>query len=249
MMKLVPHLQQSQQSQPQQSQPQQSHYNLSIGSHSDHNDNLLYNMPLILCSGSQAGISGQELVALLNKSLDISKDLSTVKKMQAELTMRQASFDNHFILFGAFGTITTTIVMLNYLQDLIISCAGNVVALVGTSANYGIGGIELAARNAVPFIWNNVISFTNYVGILSTDATDIYIFDYAKESITAAPILAAANEITQNASLAALVVNIFLFLLLVPLFTILVILMLKLIQTKRLILSFFFWKMETETRS
>ena len=241
-MKLVPQSQQLQ-------QPQQLPNYLPIVAHSDHNDNLLYNMPLILCSGSQAGISGQELVALLNKSLDISKDLSTVKKMEAELTLRRVSFDNYFILFGAFGTITTTIVMLNYLQDLIISCAGNVVALVGTGANYGVGGIELASRNAAPFIWNNVISFTNYVGILSNDTTETYTFDYAKESITAAPILAAANEITQNASLAGLVVNIFLFLLLVPLFTILVILMLKLIQTKRLSLSFFFWKMETETRS
>lgn len=240
-MKLIP------QTQPHQQNDLPSY--LPIVSHCQQNDIMLYNMQLILCRGSQAGINGQELVALLNKSLDISKDMSTTKKMEAELTLRRVCFDNYFILFGLVGTITTIIVMLNYLQDLITSCAGNVVSLVGTGANYGVGGIELATRNAFPFIWNNIISVTNYLGILSNNTRETYKFDYAKESITAAQILAAANEITQNASLAGLVVNIFLFLLLVPLFTILVILMLKLIQTKRLTLSFVFWKMETETRS
>lgn len=215
----------------------------------EEHEKLMHNMPLILNTGTQAGISGQELVALLNKSLDISRDQVLIKKMVLDLELRRVSFDNYFIFFGIIGTTTTTTVMLQYLQDLIVACAGNVVTLVGTGANYGVGGIELVTRNTAPFIWNNVISFTNYIGILTANKTDSYKLAYATESITAAPIMAVAEEITQNASLAALVVNIFLFMILVPLFTLLVILMLKMIQTRKLTLSFLLWKIDAESRS
>ena len=39
---------------------------------------------LVLYSGAQAGINGEDLVSLLNKSLDISNNQILIKKMEME---------------------------------------------------------------------------------------------------------------------------------------------------------------------
>ena len=77
--------------------------------------------------------------------------------MEVEHQIKITNFDYYFIISGILFSIIAVIMMLYYLQTLIISCSGSFVSLVGNGAQYGVGGVELIARNTVPFFWNNLL--------------------------------------------------------------------------------------------
>jgi hypothetical protein len=215
-----------------------------------HNNSQL-DIALVLYSGMKAGINGKELVSLLNKSLDISNNDVLIKKMEVEHKIKIVNFDYYFIISGTLFSIIGIIMMLYYLQTLIISCSGSFVSLVGTGAKYGVGGVELIARNTVPFFWNNLLLFGNKIGNITNtfNISDSYKFSYANESIVASPINQTVEVINANAELASLIVNIMLFIILMFVFTLFTIFLLKITQLKKFKLSFLLWKMDTELRS
>jgi len=206
---------------------------------------------LVLYSGAQAGINGEDIVSLLNKSLDISNNQILIKKMEMEQQNNKINFDYYFLISGTSFSTIGIIILLYYLQTLIESCSGSIVSLVGTGAQYSVGGVELIARNSIPFFWNNLLIIGNKIGNITNtfNISDIYKFSYANKSIIATPIHDTVEIINSNAEIAVLIVNIILFLLLVFIFVLLTIFLLKFTQMKKLTLSFLIWKIDTELRS
>ena len=223
--------------------PQYGQQPTQYGNHMD--------IALVLYTGKQAGINNEDLISLLNKSLDISNSDFLIKKMEFEQQNRRIVFDYYFILSGTlFSTIGITI-LLYYFQTLIEACSNSFISLFGKGANYGIGGVELLARNTAPFFWNNLLIIGNKIGYITNtfNISDTYKISYANESILASPINQTVETINSNTELAAFIVNIILFLLLVFIFVMLTIFLLKISQMKKLTLSFLFWKMDTELRA
>jgi hypothetical protein len=206
---------------------------------------------LVLYTGKQAGINNEDLLSLLNKSLDISNSEFLIKKMEYEQQNNRIKFDYYFILSGTLFSTIGIIILLYYFQTLIESCSSSFISLVGNGANYGISGVELLARNTVPFFWNNLLMIGNKIGNITNtfNISDTYKIDYTSESILSTPINQTVEAINSNAELAAFIVNIILFLLLVFIFVMLTIFLLKISQLRKLTLSFLFWKMDTELRS
>jgi hypothetical protein len=192
----------------------------------------------------QSGIEKQDMVVLLNKLLDNTNSQLEIEKKHIDLLASEARFDRYFIVFGFILSFASSGVVMFYLKELIDNCATNVVKLVGVTAKYGIENAELLVRNSASYAWNSIVYAGNYIGIL--DST--YQTTYIKEGFTGMHISEATNTIVENTSMASLIVTLLLYIMITYSLVFIVIIILKLLQSKKINLSFIFLKMAVETR-
>ena len=207
----------------------------------------------------KSGIEQQNMVILLNKMLDNNSAQIENEKLQIEneklqienekkqldLIFCAASFDRYFVIFGFIVSFITTGVVMFYLKELIDKCATNVVYLIGNISKFGIENTEVFIRNTASYAWNGIVYAGEYIGMLNYAK---YEANYVKEGFTGMQVSAVTNAIVENTSMASLIVTILLYIIITYTLVFVVIIILKLLQCKKINLSFVFWKMGVETR-
>jgi hypothetical protein len=200
----------------------------------------------------QSGIEKQDIVLLLHKMLDNNSSQLKNDKLQIEnerkqidLIFSEANFDRYFIFFGFILSFVASGIIMFYLKELINNCATSVVNLIGYTTKYGIENAEIIVRNTASYVWNSFAYAGEYVGII--DYAN-YEAKYIKEGFTGSKINAATNSIVENTNMASLIVTILLYIIITYTLVFVVIIILKLVQCKKINLSFVFWKVEIQTR-